>query len=68
MRVTKNKTSGYELYHKGNDKKLLQSLLQIVSVNQNKYRMNGILFLLTELVISNGSDTITFIHTEEQLY
>ena len=68
MWVTKNKTSGYELYHKGNDKKLLQSLLQIVSVNQNKYGMNGILFLLTELVISNGSDTTTFIHTEEQLY
>lgn len=70
MCVTKNKTSGYELYHKGNDKKPLHSVLQIVSVNQNnKYGMNGILFLLNELVISNGSNTTTtFIPTEEKLY
>jgi hypothetical protein len=70
MRVTQNKASGNELYHKGNDKKLHHSVLQIVSVNQNnKCGMNGILFLLTELLISNGSKTTTtFFHTEEQLY
>jgi len=70
MRVTQNKASGNDLYHKGNDKKLHHSVLQIVSVNQNnKCGMNGILFLLTELQISNGSKmTTTFFHTEEQLY
>jgi hypothetical protein len=68
--VTENKASENELYHKGNDKKLHHSVLQIVSVNQNnKCGMNGIFFLLTELLISNGSKaTTTFFHTEEQLY